>query len=383
MTRAVRSVGRFELATRLASGHSGEIHLAHLSSLYLYSREGASDQPFVVKLFKPELARMTGFRALMQREGHVAMRFDHRAALRIFDIGVADEVYVAMELVLGQSLASVLHRCALERRPLSSSVILWIALEVARVLRSAHQTPWAEGEDTPIVHAMLSPDSVMLTHEGDVKLMGVGLGRSRLVLPPSVTTMAYRAPELIERSGADRRADIYSLGLLLYDGLTGQRVFRRRTTEETQSAVLAHAVPSLAEVRPDLPPGLVELVHAMTAPRRNDRPKSIIEVEPLLEQALGDGADTAWDELRSAMALLFGNETRGLRRMVEAMMRSDAGAAQAGAAAPRPRQGSTSAGQDPARAGLVAPAQPRHPTGDERPFAATLGGPERSHGRRG
>src|SRR5258708_232678 len=82
---------------------------------------------------------------------------------------------------------------------------------------AVQQPPWDEGADTGLVRGSVSPNAIVVTYEGQVRVRGLGIGRSVLLLPPSHTRLAYRAPELIEGRGWDRRADIYSLGVVLYD----------------------------------------------------------------------------------------------------------------------------------------------------------------------
>lgn len=322
----MRFVGRYELVTRLASGHSGEIHLAHYSSLFLYGHDGVEDRAFALELLQPELARLAGFRAMLTRESRAALGLVHHALARVLEVGLNpnEPAFVAMELVLGQSLASLQLRAAADGRALSDQLLIWVAHEAASALRYAHHTPWAEGEDSPILHGSLSPQSLMVRFDGGASVLGVGTGRSKLTVPPSITTLAYRAPELIERTGTDRRADVYSLGLILYDGLSGQRSFKRRTLEETQSAVLIHGLVPLAKLRPDLDPELAAIVTAMVDPVRTNRPASMADVQAVLARALGASPADAAERVRAYLSDVFAAEHRAQRRMVDAMLHASA-----------------------------------------------------------
>jgi serine/threonine protein kinase len=323
--------GRFELIARLASGHVGELHLARLApSVDLQSNPRlAGMSVLAVKVLKSQLASNEKFIELLMKERAAAVEFQHDNAVRIVEVSdPPDPMYVAMELANAQPLSAVLQRASLAKIEIQRTEILCIALAAARALYLAHTTPWEAGAPSGILHAGISPHSILVTYDGSVKVLGVGLGRSHLAVPASNMRLAYRAPELIERTGTDRRADIYSLGLVVHDALAQKKAsFKRRSVEETEAAVLAHELPPLSSECPGLSPKLDAIVNAMTARARGERPKSFGEIIPVLLAELGPDEGTVKASIASRMLGLFTSEARAHQKMVDAILRprSDSG----------------------------------------------------------
>jgi serine/threonine protein kinase len=311
-----RTIGPYELVARLGSGPAGDVHLAHLSSEAI--RAGAArDAVLAVRIYRPELCSAV-FAEMLQSERQAALSFVHENAIRILEIAKdRDDTYLAMELGVGQPLTALLQRLALERRTLSPQLALWIAIETAEALHAAHEMTPPNG----VVHGHLSPSTIWLTYEGQVRVRGVGIGRAHALVPPSHTRIAYRAPELIEGTRAwDRRADIYSLGVVAYDLLASRRAFKRRTIEDTQAAVLEHFVEPLSDAS-SVNAAVAELVTAMMARYRQERPKSLGELIPSLKAQLSEDPGHLSQELRAQMGGYFPEEARSLRKKIDAILR--------------------------------------------------------------
>ncbi len=253
----MRAEGAYELIEKVGTGSTSDIYLARFAE-----SPGSS---FAVKIVRPDLAEGTGYVEALEREAAAAIQFTHSCACKIFNIERASDggALIAMEYIKGVTLFELIRRVKMQDLELPREIPLWIIAEAARALYAAHKTPWAEGEKIPILHAAISPLSMMISREGEVKILGIGVGRSELCLPPSQMTTSYRAPELIERTGTDRRADIYSLGM-----------------------VLSRMMPSLLEGRDDTS----TVLRSMLSKKRGERPQSLSQVLAVIEPQVADDA---------------------------------------------------------------------------------------------
>src|SRR5947209_7341581 len=261
----MRHIGHYTLLERLASGPSSDIHLAWHQDRSLLC---------AVKLLKARVAKDRIFAGQLIKEAPAAIRFRHRSSAAVHEVEriEPDHVLVSMELVEGQPLAHVLQRAGQEHRPLTRDMVLWIAAETASVLAAAHQTPWSTDTDQPMIHGALTPYNILITYDGRVKVLGVGLGRSRFYLPPSLARLGYRAPDVFESNALEISNDVYSLGLIIYEALSNQRLFKRATPDETKEAVLHDPIPRLKDNVEYVNDLLDELVAQMTARAPASRP---------------------------------------------------------------------------------------------------------------
>ncbi|RMH20026.1 MAG: response regulator [Acidobacteria bacterium] len=258
---------KYRLEEKLGSGNFGQVYRAHHLSL---------DQPVAVKLLHTALEDPAPALARFQREGRSAFRLRHPNAVTVLDFAVTGEglAYLVMELLEGHSLDRELKR---EGR-LSPERCAAVLLPVCEVLDQAH----ALG----IIHRDVKPANIFLhrTHGGEVvkvldfgiaklvgdEVVGQGLTIDGLILG----TPAYMAPERLGGEGYDGRADVYSLGVVLYQMLAGRLPFRATNSEAMALAVkhLSEEPPPIAAFRSDLPPALEAVVAAAMIKDYRQRP---------------------------------------------------------------------------------------------------------------
>jgi serine/threonine-protein kinase len=236
-----------------------------------------------LKVLFPRLLESPLQRRLFDDEAIAAARLSHPNVVTVFDaeFSAAERTaYIAMELLEGRTLKGLLRESA----PLDPEVILPIAIEICGALSAAHSAK--------IIHRDLKPDNVFLEERGDgyrVKLVDFGIAAMLDADRPEerrqrLGTLRYMAPEQCRGGGVDGRADLYALGVLLYEGLT-----RRRATGKTITAVLEeipkplnHRLPPEAQ----LEPSLEALVMNLLAKDPNDRPATADALRMNLERAL-------------------------------------------------------------------------------------------------
>src|SRR5688572_7903572 len=186
----------------------GEVHLAH--------RDG-SDRVCVLKLLRMEHRSNSVQLSRLKREGLVLAYLDHPHVARILDAGVENEVfYLALEHIDGFTLRNVLRKCEVRGRVMPAGAALAIVLAVLDGLAHAHELKGPDGEPLDVVHRDLSPNNIMVTATGQVKIIDFGLASAKVDqfhTNPGVVlgTLRYAAPEQCERGHVDRRSDLYTV----------------------------------------------------------------------------------------------------------------------------------------------------------------------------
>jgi len=216
-------LGPYTIVAPLGAGGMGEVYRA---------RDARLNRDVAIKVVPPAVAGNAEALARFERESHAIAALSHPNILTIFDVGHSDgHPYAVMELLQGETL-----RARLESGPLPVRKAVDIAAQIARGLAAAH--------DTKIAHRDLKPENVFLTPTGGVKILDFGLARNiseqgeltRLDSPtmsPATTpgtvlgTVGYMSPEQVRGEPSDHRSDIFSLGCVLYEMLTGKRAYKR------------------------------------------------------------------------------------------------------------------------------------------------------------
>ena len=260
-------VGPYAVLQRLGGGGMGEVYLAEDTRL---GRHVALKRPSEAWLSMPDA------RERLHREASAAGRLNHPNIAAIYDVlDVDSQPYIVMEYVEGESLARVLRRGAL---PLDNAIA--VGTEIAEALAAAH----AKG----IVHRDLKPANISLTPDGHAKVLDFGLakgpaakeasaqgGLGTITVPGQVMgTPGYSSPEQLVGAPADPRDDVYSLGVVLYELLTGRRPFDGNDSLELAMATMTKTPPPVHQVNPAVPEAISAIVARAMARDRDDRYKS-------------------------------------------------------------------------------------------------------------
>jgi serine/threonine protein kinase/tetratricopeptide (TPR) repeat protein len=278
--------GRYRLLERLGQGGMAEVFKAKS-----YGVEGF-EKTLVIKRILPELARSPEFVDMFIHEAKLAVRLSHANIVQVFDLGKApggdgaatapcDAYYMAMEFVHGLDLASVLSRSRRQQFALPIHMGVYVASEVAKGLDHAHRRRDELMRALGIVHRDVSPQNVLLSFEGEVKVTDFGIAKARGALERSghEDTQAralqgkfgYMSPEQALGEAVDARSDLFSLGTVLYECVAGVNPFSAPTTFETLRRVQACEYPPVELLRPDVPPELVAILKSAMAKSPADR----------------------------------------------------------------------------------------------------------------
>lgn len=236
--------GRYLIRRRLARGGMGEVFLAdQLGPL-------GPVRPVALKRMLPKVARDKAAAEMFLGEMETAARLNHPNIATTYDFGEIDGIYfLAMEYVEGLTLRQILEVVG----PLPLRAALEVTIAVAAALEHAHGRLDAEGTPAPVVHRDVSPHNVMLSTAGGVKLLDFGIARTEAATLGGRVEgkMAYAAPEQLSGAPADRRADLWALGVLLYEAVSGMRPFETNHPGQILERAAKGAWPRLGELRPE------------------------------------------------------------------------------------------------------------------------------------
>lgn len=248
-------IGRYEIVGPLATGGMAEIHLARLSG------PSGFERPVVVKRLLPEAAQDAITESFLQ-EARLVARIRHANIVHVEDLGTdGDRPFLVMEYLEGESVANLMRRLLVRNEKLAPELAAFIIAEAAAGLHAAHELHDNDDKPLGLVHRDLSPNNVFVTYAGAVKVIDFGIAKQTSIserTSPGIVrgTMGYLAPEYVRGEPIDRRADIFALGILLYELLTGHRLFKRFTVAATVRAIVTDPITPPSRLRPDVSPAL-------------------------------------------------------------------------------------------------------------------------------
>jgi len=242
--------GKYHLLEKIATGGMAEVWRARA-----YGMAGF-EKILVIKKVLASLAKDEEFVGLFIDEARIAVQLLHVNIVQVFDLGEVDgQYYMAMEYVHGLDLSRVVSR-ARNLGPFPIPLALFIAGEVLKALQFAHERIGEDGQPMRVVHCDISPQNMLISYAGEVKLTDFGISRAAFQAESTHKVIrgkhAYMSPEQVTGKGLDARTDVFSLAIVLYEILTGRRLFKARTREKTLERVRRAEVPSPRAYRPEI-----------------------------------------------------------------------------------------------------------------------------------
>lgn len=281
-------LGPYEVVSRIGAGGMGEVFRA---------RDTRLDRTVAIKVLPAEFANNAQLKIRFEREAKAISQISHPNICALHDVGNAAGVeYLVLEYLEGETLAD-----RIERGPVPIADVLRFGSQIASALACAHRAG--------IIHRDLKPGNVMITKSG-AKLLDFGLARSTPVLAGATDetqhkpltqegtilgTFQYMSPEQLTGEEVDSRTDIFALGAVLYEMLTGTRAFDGKSRTSIVTAVLTGLTRPASSLRPTTPPALEHVIAKCLAPERDDRWESTADVASELEwiATLGSGESAA------------------------------------------------------------------------------------------
>jgi serine/threonine-protein kinase len=276
---------RYRITERVAAGGMAEVFRGVAESLQGFKKNIA------IKRILPALTKNKKFVAMFLDEARLSLVLQHANIVQVFDIAHTDDTYfIVMEYVDGVDLKALMEwRRKINRRvPIAHS--LYVIMEICKGLSYAHDLQNPDGgKALGIVHRDISPPNVLISKQGEIKVVDFGLAKATSQIEttdPGVVKgkMSYLSPEAARGEEVDMSADIFAVGILLYEMLTGKRLFYGETDYQTVELVRNAKIPPIKPQNPQVEPELEDIVRKALAKRKEDRYQSALDLQDALAQ---------------------------------------------------------------------------------------------------
>lgn len=271
--------GKFFLLQKLGMGGMAEIYRAKMGGT------GGFEKELVIKRILPALSSDDQFARMLINEAKLTVALTHPAIAQIFELGEIDgQYFISMELVEGATLHDLMFLANKAGKPLTIEQSIYLCLEVLRGLDYAHKRADGAGRALGIVHCDVSPDNVMVTWEGGVKLLDFGVARAAQASISNykegtlMGKLSYASPEQAEGERFDHRVDLFAVGVMFYELLTGTHPFGRVQTVDALITSRKKKVVPPSKVRSELPEILDDFVIKSLAHDKDERFQSAKEM---------------------------------------------------------------------------------------------------------
>lgn len=312
------SLGKYRLLGAL--GHGG------MADVYLAVADGPEGfrKLCVLKLLKDSMAEDDDFRAMFLDEARLAARLNHPNIVQTFEVGETHgRMMIAMEYVEGQPATRVRRRLAPEEFPLTAYI--GVLCDVLDALEYAHGLTDFDGSTLGIVHRDVSPHNIIIGYDARAKLVDFGIAKSSAAMQETQAgvlkgKVGYMAPEQASMRDVDGRADVFSVGVILWEAIAGRRLSEGMSTQDVLIRRVAGNDPKIAEVVPNVDPELAAICDRAMARFPDDRHASAAELQSDLESWLKRHTEPNRKELSRALREAFSVEREQLRMLVEQRM---------------------------------------------------------------
>jgi serine/threonine protein kinase len=332
-----RKLGPYRLCRRVASGG--------MASVYLAFREGSHgfEKMVAVKRIHPHLAHEREFVDMFLDEARLAARINHPYVCNVTDFGEADNgPYLAMEYVVGEPISRILAQLRRRRdllgAPRFPRIVTRLIANLCEGLHAAHEVSDDEGHLLGLVHRDITPQNMFVAFDGSVRVLDFGVARAESCVHetrPGIVKgkLAYVAPEVFRRETIDRRTDIWSMGVVLWELLTGRHLFKRESDAAIITAVTSEEVPPPSSINEHVPAELDQVVAFALRHNPDERYRTAREMGRDLEACLGAWRDPvpAADVAEWVMEIFPGSYSRH-QQLIFSARQSE------GRARPTPRQ---------------------------------------------
>jgi serine/threonine-protein kinase len=259
------SAQRYRVVEKLESGGMAEVFRAESEGLQGFRKQVA------IKRVLPHLSEKKKFIAMFLDEARLSAQLSHSNCVQVFDIGVGDNAFfIVMEYVDGANLKGIAESVKKQGRDFPVQAAAWVAHEICKGLSYAHELTDPNGQPLNLVHRDMSPPNVLITKYGEVKIVDFGLAKASSQLEKSEPGIikgkfSYLSPEAALGQEVDRRTDIFAVGIILWELLTGERLFLGDTDFQTVKKVQVASVPAVSQLNRRVPPELERIVNRALA----------------------------------------------------------------------------------------------------------------------
>jgi serine/threonine protein kinase len=286
------TLGRYQLLDRISIGGMAEVFRAKAVG------EVGFEKMVAVKRILPHMVDDAEFVDMFIDEARTVAQLNHANICQIFEFGHEKGTYfIALELVEGKDLKRIMEYHRLRGRPIPLGVALYIVRRTCEALDYAHNCHNSQGEPMNIVHRDVSPQNILISYAGEVKLIDFGIakavGRQTKTSSGNIKgKFGYMSPEQVTGKPIDHRSDIFACGTLLFELVTNTRLFRGETDLATMQMVRRAAVEPPSRIQPDLPPDLDAVVMRALAREPDNRQESAGQLLDELEAIAVESGNT-------------------------------------------------------------------------------------------
>jgi serine/threonine protein kinase len=277
-------LGKYEILAPLAEGGMAELYLARLTGISGFRKL------IVLKCVRALLAHDPEMLRMFLDEARIAATLHHPNIVQVFDSGeIEGRHFFSMEFVQGADLQRIIRRLRAQNGRLAVDHVVSIMLSVCSALQYAHDRIGADGSPAGIVHRDVSPQNVMVTFDGGVKLLDFGIAKMREKTWQTRQgtlkgKISYMSPEQCQELSVDGRSDLFALGAMAWEMLTGAVLYDGANDLEILKRITEHEAPPPSRLRPELPAGLERVVQRCLARNPDDRYGTAGEVFLALEE---------------------------------------------------------------------------------------------------
>jgi Ca-activated chloride channel family protein len=318
--RQANTIGKYRLVAELGHGGMADVYLGVAAGV------GGFNKLIVVKLLRdlddPEQIQM------FLDEARLAARLNHPNVVQTYEVGNEGELYyMAMEFLDGPSYHRLVRRAAKEPGGLPLPVHLYVLTRALEGLHYAHELKDYDGTSLNVVHRDLSPHNVLVTYEGDCKIVDFGIAKAA---DSQVETrsgsfkgkVTYMPPEQVAGARVDRRADVFAAGVMLFEAVSGRRLWEKDPELVVAQRLAANDVPRLKDVAPQAPKALIEICDWALAPEVSARCPSALQMHTALDDYLRRaGLELSRLQLADQVARRFTADRERLRQTLEQQLK--------------------------------------------------------------
>jgi eukaryotic-like serine/threonine-protein kinase len=286
MGPSAKKVGKYVLYELLAKGGMAEVYRGKMVGA------GGFEKRVAIKRILSDFANSQEFQKMFLAEANVMSTLEHANIVQVLDFfRERDELFLVMDFIFGRNLRQILKRAQEIKTPLPIPIALYMMAKTAEALDFAHRKADAHGKSLGIIHRDVSPQNIMVSFDGDVKIVDFGIAKLANSAEKTQTGVlkgkfGYMSPEQIEGLTLDYRSDIFSLGVVLYECLAGRKLFQADTEVQIIKMIQTFRTPRIAADRPEVSEDLEKIMQRALLKDRVKRYQSALEMADELSSVL-------------------------------------------------------------------------------------------------
>ncbi|MBI2341840.1 MAG: serine/threonine protein kinase [Deltaproteobacteria bacterium] len=303
-----KQFGKYYLLEKLAVGGMAEIYKAKTFGV------DGFEKLLVLKRILPHCCADKDFITMLVDEAKLSVTLSHANVVQVYDLGkVGDDYFISMEYINGVNLRDIIYRCRERNIQIPDELAAYIVSEICKGLDYAHRKTDASGQPLNIVHRDVSPQNILISYEGEVKLVDFGIAKAAMNISHTMAgilkgKIAYMSPEQALGKTIDYRADIFSSGIILYESLTGEKLFTGESQFEVLKKIRTMRI-DLTKLPETVPEGLKPILAKALAYLPKERYQSASDLQiDLTKYLYTTHVDFTPQKLASLIKELFSDE---------------------------------------------------------------------------